>query len=355
VLFYMITRWYPIVKQKKRTRVTLQQVADHAGVSKTTASLIVRNKCQNISEATQKRVLASMSELGYVYDRVAANLRSQSSSTVGMIITEIANPYFSELLDGVHQELDKHGYTVLLGTTSESGKKQDSLLSTMMEYRVGGVILCPATKSSIETINKMVNLGIPVILVGKEISGTDTDYVGVDFRPGAKIAVQHLIAKGHRRIALLGGPMEAHSWKDREAGYREAFEEAGLEVDESLMIGSTMTREGGLEAVREILRHPEPPTAIFCYNDVIAFGAMVGLKEAGLNPGKDIAVVGFDDIKEAATSIPSLTTVSSSPQLIGTYAADLLHKRIEGLDMKSQRIILQPQIVVRDSSAYEIG
>ncbi|MDR7314717.1 LacI family DNA-binding transcriptional regulator [Brevibacillus nitrificans] len=342
------------MKQKKRTRVTLQQVADHAGVSTTTASLIVRNKCQNISEATQKRVLASMSELGYVYDRVAANLRSQSSSTVGMIITEIANPYFSELLDGVHQELDKHGYTVLLGTTSESSDKQDSLLSTMLEYRVSGVILCPATKSSIETINRLKNWGIPVILVGKEIVGTECDYVGVDFKPGAKIAVEHLIQKGHRKIALLGGPIEASSWKERKAGYEQAFQEAGLEVDGSLMVGSSMTREGGLEAVRKILQVQDPPTAVFCYNDVIAFGAIVGLKEAGLTPGQDIAVVGFDNIKEAATSIPSLTTVSSAPQLIGTYAADLLHKRIQGMEVASQRIILQPEIVVRDSSAYEI-
>ncbi|CAM3654632.1 MULTISPECIES: LacI family DNA-binding transcriptional regulator [Brevibacillus] len=340
------------MNKKKRARVTLQQVADHAGVSKTTASLIVRNKVQNISEATQKRVLAAMSDLGYVYDRVAANLRSQSSSTVGMIITEIANPYFSELLEGVHQELDKHGYTVLLGTTSESGAKQDSLLSTMLEYRVSGVILCPATKSSLDTINRLEKWGIPVILIGKEISGADCDYVGVDFAPGSKVAVEHLISAGHRRIALLGGPTEASSWKARKEGYGQAFQEAGLSVDETLMVGSPMTRDGGLNAVRQLLKHPDPPTAIFCYNDVIAFGAMVGLQEAGLTPGQDIAVVGFDNLKEAATSIPSLTTVSSCPQLIGTYAADLLHQRIMGLDIEPQRIIIKPELIVRTSSSW---
>lgn len=337
------------MKNKKKTRVTLQQVAEHAGVSKTTASLIVRGS-QTISEATRDRVLASMKELGYVYDRVAANLRSKNSSTIGMIITEIANPYFSELLEGVHQELDKHGYTVLLGTTSESKAKQDLLLSTMLEYRVGGVIMCPAAESSLDTIKKLQQWDIPVILVTKEAEGATCDYVGVDYEVGAQLAVEHLIQQGHRRIALLGGPTEGSSWKDRKKGFCAVLHQHGLNVDESLMIGSEMTREGGIEAVRRILHHPDPPTAIFCFNDVIAFGVMVGLAKAGLKPGYDVAVVGFDNIKEAATSIPSLTTISSSPARIGTYAADLLRKRIMGFDDEPQRIILKPEIVVRDSS-----
>ncbi len=128
------------MKQERGSRVTLQQVADHAGVSRATASLIVRGS-NLVAERTRKKVLESMKELGYVYDRVAANLRSRNSSTVGLIITEIGNPFFSELLVGVHQELDTKGYTVILGTTFESAEKQDQLLSKMLEYRVGGVIM----------------------------------------------------------------------------------------------------------------------------------------------------------------------------------------------------------------------
>jgi LacI family transcriptional regulator len=339
--------------QKRQTRVTLQQVAAHAGVSRATASLIVRGS-PNISEATREKVLESMRQLGYVYDRVAANLRSKSSSTVGLIITEIANPYFSDLLDGVHQELDKHGYTVLLGTTFDSSSKQDQLLSTMLEYRVGGVILCPAADSPQESIERFKQWDVPVVLVAKEPPGKNFDYIGADNVVGAEIAVKHLIEKGHRRIAFIGGTSESSPWRDRKQGYCNALQQAGIEVDPSLLIEGPITRDGGNNAVKKAISYPNPPTAVFCFNDIVAFGVMLGLKEVGLTPGLDVGVVGFDNIKEAATSSPSLTTVSACAQPIGTHAASLLHQRIEGFDGKVQRIILKPELIIRDSSSVPV-
>lgn len=179
----------------------------------------------------------------------------------------------------------------------------------------------------------------------------DYDYVGVDNVAGAQMAVNHLIEKGHRRIAFLGGTAEASAWKDRKQGYLNALHRAGLEVDETLILESPATRKGGMEAVRQLLRHPNLPSAVFCYNDMVAFGVMLGLKEAGLTPGYNLAVVGFDNIQEAAMFSPGLTTVSAFPQQIGTYAADLLHKRITGLADEPKRIILKPELVVRDSSS----
>lgn len=339
----------PIVKRQKRPRVTLQQVAEHAGVSRATASLIVRGST-NISEATRNKVLESMRELGYVYDRVAANLRSQHSSTVGLVITEIDNPFFSELLVGVHQALDKDGYTVILGTTFDLKAKQDTLISTMLEYRVGGVILSPVSKStSSETIERLRQWDIPVVLVAKDIPHANCDYVGIDNVVGGKMAVDHLIALGHKRIAFLGGPSESSAWRDRYQGYLLAHQEAGIEVDPCLRLEGPATREGGVEVLRKILQFPEPPTAVFCYNDVVSFGVMHGLKEAGLTPGTDLAVVGFDNIKEAAISNPSLTTIAATPELVGANAAELLHQRIRGLEDAPRRIILKPQLVVRES------
>lgn len=341
-----------MAENKKKTRVTLEQVAKHAGVSTTTASLIMR-KSKTISSATRDKVLASMDELGYVYDRVAANLRSKSSTTIGLIITEIANPYFSELVNGVNQKLDAQGYTVLLGATSGSLNKQNLLLSTMLEYRVGGVILCPVADSSIEIVKRFEQWDIPLILVTNDMAGVNRDYVSVDYIAGARQAVEHLLRQGHRRIAFLGGPTASSSWQARKQGYVNALNQAGIEIDESLISGSPMSREGGLEALGKVLLNPDPPTAIFCFSDVIAFGVMVGLKEAGLAPGKDIAVVGFDNVKEAATSSPSLSTVSSSPQLVGNYAADLLYQRIMGLEEDPKRIVIQPELIIRNSSKQE--
>lgn len=337
------------MKQKKRSRVTLQQVAEHAGVSRATASLIVRDS-PNISEATRKKVLESMRELGYVYDRVAANLRSQRSSTIGLIITDIANTFFSELLIGVHQALEEEGYTVILGTTFDSDAKQDRLLSTMLEHRVGGVILCPVSGTSKETIDRLNQLDIPIVLAVRELPGANSDYVSIDYKVGTQMAVNHLIQKGHQRIAFLGGYAESSTWKERAQGYYNALHQAGLEVDESLIIDSLPTREGGMAAARQILCHPNPPTAIFCFSDLVAFGVMQELRNANVIPGQDIAIVGFDDVPEAEIFTPSLTTVSSFARLIGNHAADLLHQRIINFDREQQRVILQPELVVRNSS-----
>ncbi|SNT58679.1 transcriptional regulator, LacI family [Bacillus sp. OK838] len=337
------------MKQSKKGRVTLQQVAKHAGVSTSTASLIVRNN-PRISEATRKKVLKSMHELGYVYDRIAANLRSQSSDTVGIIITDISNTFFSEFLIGVHDALDEVGYTVLLGTTFDSVAKQDHLLSTMMEHRVGGLILCPVSESSQDTIERLNEIDTPMVLAVRELPGVNSDYVGIDYPEGARIAVDHLLGKGHKRIALLGGIKESSTWIERMEGYREALSRAGLEVDESLVIDSVPTREGGLEAVLKVLENPNPPTAIFCFSDLIAFGVMQGLMMKGITPGKDIDIVGFDNVPVAEIYHPPLTTISSFPRRIGKEAANLLYQQMEKIDREQQRIILNPELIIRESS-----
>ncbi|MDM5311185.1 LacI family DNA-binding transcriptional regulator [Peribacillus frigoritolerans] len=337
------------MKQSKKGRVTLQQVAKHAGVSTSTASLIVR-KNPRISEATRKKVLKSMHELGYVYDRIAANLRSQSSDTVGIIITDISNTFFSEFLIGVHDALDEVGYTVLLGTTFDSVAKQDHLLSTMMEHRVGGLILCPVSESSQDTIERLNEIDTPMVLAVRELPGVNSDYVGIDYPEGARIAVDHLLGKGHKRIALLGGIKESSTWIERMEGYREALSRAGLEVDESLVIDSAPTREGGLEAVLKVLENPNPPTAIFCFSDLIAFGVMQGLMMKGITPGKDMDIVGFDNVPVAEIYHPPLTTISSFPRRIGKEAANLLYQQMEKIEREQQRIILNPELIIRESS-----
>ena len=334
---------------KPKKRVTLLDVAKHAGVSRATASLIVRGSSE-ITEKTRNKVLKSMQELGYVYDRVAANMRSNKTSTVGLIITDIANPFYSELLRGVHNSLDESGYSVFLGTTFDIDAKQQKLLSTMLEHRVGGLILCPVSDSSAETIERIKQLDIPLVLSVRELENVEADYVGIDYVVGAQMAVNHLIQKGHRRIAFLGGFSGSTAWKKRKEGYCNALIQAGIELDDSLIIESDITREGGKDAVRKVILNHEPPTAVFCFNDFVAHGVILGLSDAGLRPGKDLAVVGFDNVPEASLYNPPLTTVSSYARLIGSQAASLLHQRIQNREREQQRIILHPELVVRSSS-----
>ena len=335
---------------KPQRRVTLLDVANHAGVSRATASLIVRNS-PKVADKTRDKVLQSMEELGYVYDRVAANLRSQSSTTIGTIITDVGNTFFSQLLLGVHQEFEKYGYTVLLGTTFDLLKNQDKLISTMLENRVGGIILCPVSASSSETVERVNQLDIPVVLGVRELPNLTCDYVGLDYVAGARVAVEHLIhEKKHERIAFIGGIADSSTWKERMEGYRLAHAEANLDIDPALIVDSSPTREGGLEAVTKVMQQPNPPTAIFCFNDLNAFGATIALRKMGYQLGKDIDIVGFDNIPEAEISYPPLTTVSSFAQQTGVEAANLLHQRISKPSQERQRILLEPELVKRESS-----
>jgi LacI family transcriptional regulator len=333
---------------ERNNYVTLLQVAQHAGVSRATASLVIRNS-NKISAATREKVFRSMQELGYVYDRIAANLRSKSSSTVGLIIMELANSFYSELLGGIHQELSKSGQTVLLGTTFDCQSNQDRLLSTMVEHRVGGIILSAVPGSSAAAAERVRSRGIPVVLVGRRISGGQFDFVGVDNVTGGEMAVKHLLGKGHSRIAYIGGFSRLSSWQGRKQGYDNALKQAGIAIDDSLIIESSATLHCGTELIQRVMAIDNPPTAIFCYNDAIAIGAMMKLKEIGKNPGKDIAIIGFDDIPEAGIFTPKLSTVSSATHQMGIYAAALLHARMEGLNTRPQDIIVEPQLIIRES------
>lgn len=339
---------------KNKKNVTLLDVAKHAGVSRATASLAVRGS-NNISEVTRAKVFNSMQELGYVYDRIAANLRSKSSSTVGLIFMELANPFYSELLVGIHQELDKFGQTVILGTTFDSFSTQDRLLSTMLEYRVGGIILSAVSGSHPETIERVTRLGIPIVLVGRKVSGIECDYVGVNNVAGGQMAVEHLLRRGHRKIAFLGGLAKYSSWLERKRGYSNALQQAGIEIDPSLIMEGPATRENGIELAHHMLSISKPPTAIFCYNDVIAIGVMIKMKEMGLTPGRDIAVVGFDNIPEAAIVTPKLTTVSSFIRIMGKHVAALLQARINNPDREPQNISIHPELIIRESCSYTAG
>ncbi|MEK4436319.1 LacI family DNA-binding transcriptional regulator [Paenibacillus sp. FSL K6-2862] len=332
-----------------KKRVTLKDVAEHAGVSTTTASLVVRNN-PRIPQATRAKVLSSIEELGYIYDRVAANMRSQSSNLIGVIVTNIANKFISEFLIGAQDKLEEFGYTVLLGTTSDNASKQQNLISTMVEHRIDGLILNPSSISLEKTVKQLNNLKIPLVLANREMYNIHADYAGIDYEEGTYLAITHLAKKGHRRIAFLGGIKESSTWTKRMDGYRKAFMDHNLELEESIIIASDPTSEGGEEAANVLLRLPNPPTAIFCFSDLIAFGVMKVLTREGKVVGRDVDVVGFDNIPDAENYHPPLTTVSSFPKSIGIQAAKLLHSKIIGESEGLQRIILKPELVVRETS-----
>jgi LacI family transcriptional regulator len=331
-------------------RLTQREIAKHAGVSTATVSLVLR-KSPLVADATRSRVLASAAALGYVYNRGAASLRTQQTHTVGVAINELVNPYFAELTAAIERALSEVGRTVFLSNSSEDPERQERFIATMREYNADGLILCPAEGTEPASLERIRRFRMPCVLVSRWVAGVELDYAGSDHRRGTALATEHLIGLGHRRIAMLGGNERVSTGIERRQGYRDALAARGLPIDASLVIPGAPTRENGAAWINQLLALPEPPTAAVCFNDVIAFGVMLGLRQLGREPGRDFAVIGNDDIAEAALWRPALTTVAVAYSAIGEAAARLLLERIAEPQRPAQRIVLEPALVVRDTAA----
>jgi LacI family transcriptional regulator, galactose operon repressor len=326
-----------------QSRITLNDIAEHAGVSRATVSLVLRN-VPSVAAETRRRVQRSIRVLGYIYNRAAANLRTQRSHAIGLIVSDIANPFFAEVIIAIERRLDLAGYVTLLGNTSEDPKKEDRVWRTMHEFPAAGLLVCPTLRPPEESA---LVPGVPTVAFTRSLSGVD--FVGTDNAAGAEMAVKHLRSTGHRRIAFVGGDPRRSTGQERFRGYAAALQSFGQIVDESLVIPTAPNRAGGREGLSRLLRLAEAPTAALCFNDVVAFGAMEALYQHRKTPGLNFGIVGFNNVAEAAQSQPGLTTVDTSPANLGEAAADLLLQRITAPEAPSRRIILEPRLIVRAS------
>jgi LacI family transcriptional regulator len=335
-----------VINQSGRT--TLDDVAAHAGVSRSTASLVVRNSTL-IPPETHKRVRASMTAIGYVYNHSAANLRTKKTKILGMVIADISNPFYAILASGIEKACNDREYVTIFADTGESADRQRLIINRLIEHNVAGVLLCPAGEATKTDMRALEAAGIPAVLIMRYLQSHPANYVGPDNIKGARLAVDHLVSLGHRRIAMLGGPEARSASIDRLRGFREGMAGYGLAVDETLIAGSEIDRRSAMNVALKFLSHRKPPTAIFCYNDVMAFGVMLAVLKLGLQPGRDLAVVGFDDIPESQLWTPPLTTIAIDPRNIGQLAANELLKRIDNPSTPNLSIVVEPRLVVRES------
>jgi LacI family transcriptional regulator len=331
-----------------KQRVRLLDIAADAGVSRATVSLVIRN-VPSVADSTRKRVERSIKRLGYIYHRGAASLRTQQSHAVGLIVSDITNPFFAEVIVAIEERLASANLVTLLGNTSEDGAKETRLLKTMTEFPADGILLCSAlgrTESREITSNH-----VPVVAFVRRVQGLD--YAGVDNIQGSILAIEHLATLGNRRIAFIGGNPKTTAGQERMEGYERALNRLAIPFDPELVILCTPTRRGGSKGLQQLLTLANPPTAAVCYNDVVALGAMEALQNAGIRPGKDFGVVGFNNVPDAAQSLPGLTTVDTSARELGRTAAELLLKRIEQPNSLIRTVILQPGLIVRQSCGAE--
>jgi LacI family transcriptional regulator len=328
-------------------RVTLKDVAAHAGVSSGTVSMVL-NADPRVAPVTRARVQSSIAELGYIYDRTAASMRKPQSQAVGMIVTQLTNPYFAEFVEGVQAELDARGMDVLLGVTGEDIDRQTRLLRNMSGRRADGIILIPAHGT---TAAALAGSDRPLILLARRVEGLDVDYVGGDNRAGARSAVEHLIAQhGCRLIAFVGGFDDSSARQERLAGFLEGAEALGVTVSTEDLPSCPPNRLDARKAAKNLLeREGERPDGILCFNDIVAFGVVDAITEHGLSIGRDIRVIGFDDVSEAASSRPSLSSVAVPAYDAGVRAAQLLLSRVSGERTTTEALVLAAQLRARET------
>lgn len=333
----------------RRRRVTLSQIAAQLDVSTATVSLALRDNPAVASE-TRKRVQDMASELGYIYNRQAASLRTARTYIVGVVVHDVLNPYFAEIFRSVEFELERHGLTTLICNHRDEIARQRTFVSVLQQQAADGLVLCPSVGSTAEEINRLVDMGMPVTMVCRDIEGVSAPSVLGDDFGGTHQLTDHLIGQGHKRIAMVGGRRQTSSGRERHAGYIAAMAEAGLPILAGYDIPECMTQVDGFRIADTLLALEPRPTAVVCFNDPIAFGIMHGLSKAGFKPGEDMAIVGFDNVDGAEASYPALTSVRNGSDEIGREAARAMIAQIEGHPLPFQRQTIAAQIEIRASS-----
>ncbi|MDR6538789.1 LacI family DNA-binding transcriptional regulator [Variovorax soli] len=335
---------------------TIKDVALRAGVSVTTVSHVV-NDTRHVSAKVRERVEEAIRELGYVPSAVARSLKSNTTRTVGMLIPNSSNPYFAEIVRVVEDRCFGAGYTLVLCNTDDEPRRQSVYLQVLSERRIDGLIVV-STGDDASLATLLRGLRMPVVLVDREIDDPACDLVESAHMHGGLLATRHLVSLGHTRIACIGGPAGLAPSAQRIEGWRMALAEAGLSpaagAGELLWHGG-FTSQGGYEAMHAIARTSSPPSAVFVCNDLMAIGALRAAHESGLRVPDGLSVVGFDDIELSSFTSPPLTTVAQPKARIGALAVDMLLERIDGRRHEPRKVMLQPELHVRGSTARHAG
>lgn len=332
-----------------KARVTLRDVADAAGVSIKTVSNVL-NDWPYVRPETRQRVQAVIESLDYRPNALAASLRTGRTNSIGVIIPDITNPIFGQIVRGCEAVLYARGYSILLCNTNEEYAKEQSYLDTLVRRGVDGVLMF-GTHADAELVPNLARFGVPIVAEDAPIHHPNTTTINIENVRGAELAASHLVGLGHRRIAYLGGPELRFAAQQRREGYAQVLAKAGLESGPALTAWGNPSIGGGYSSAIAMLGRSgqEPITAFVCYNDLVAVGCMLACQERGLHVPEDVAIVGFDDITLASLVTPALTTVRVHQLALGRLAAELLLERMENGEMLGRCVHFPVELVVRRS------
>lgn len=333
---------------------TVKDIAQLAGVSATAVSMALRDH-PRIGGATKKRIAAVAKKLHYVPNYAARTLKTERSGTLGLVITNILNPFYPELAKGIEEKAQELGYNIILCSTDYDSSRENEIIHALRSKGVDGIVFASVLVND-PNITPLVAEGFPFVLVNRRVHNRrlekKIDCVVLDNIAGGYMAIQHLYGLGHRSIAIITGALDTSTAKERTQGARKAFMEHGLVVRPDLIRECSYSKQGAYLVTREMLALQSPPTAIFAENDYMALGVREAILESGLRIPDDVALVGFDDIEATSLRGVEITTISQKKYEMGALAVECLVERIKGKRLQAMQIVLRPEVIIRMSCGF---
>lgn len=332
--------------------VTIKDVAKRAGVTPALVSRVINNDpTLSVKEETRARIFKAADELSYLPNPFAQSLRTKSTKTLGMLVPDIGNPFFINIIKGAQDAALARDMCLLLINTDEVWENEKKLIQMLVNKKVDGILYLSA-HMDIKAIRLIEELKTPYVLVNRNSGDENTLYVGLDNLNGALLAMKHLVELGHEKIAHIAGPLYTDTASGRLQGYRTALHMRGIELNLDYVIETSFSFDGGEQAVKKLLAMKgDRPTAIFAANDLIAMGAVSGANEMGVSVPEDLSIVGFNNIWVAKHFMPPLTTVDFDNYKMGEEACNMLVDKIADPKMEPRQVVLEPHLVVRKSTA----
>ncbi|MDQ0723173.1 DNA-binding LacI/PurR family transcriptional regulator [Paenibacillus sp. W4I10] len=329
-------------------KATIYDIAREAGVSIATVSQVINGKGK-ISEKRRAEIMEIMERLHYQPSAIAAALTGKQTYTLGLLVPDISNPYFAELARAVEDRSRQLGYSVVICSTDNKDERVERYLNLLQQKRVDGMMIGTGIDNA-EILSPLLQQSIPVALIARHMPSLSVHTVTIDDILGGALAAEHLLELGHTRVAVLSEPSKVSSSQERVRGFRETLIEAGHTLEPNQIRESAADLSSAKKEALLLLGEKDHPTGLFCCNDIQAIGALQAAKELGLSVPEDVSIIGFDNTILASVTSPPLTTVAQPIEELGHRAVDLLIEELKDEQKEPQKIVLKPELVIRESA-----